>query len=436
MKVKPLFVLLLLAILFQSNNSVAQSFVKRQGHQFVLNGKPYYYIGTNYWYGGLLGLEKDKKRGIDRLRKELDFLKSKGVANLRLVAGAEGQGLVAGVERIGPALQTDKGVFNEQVLDGLDIFLAELAKRDMKAIVFLSNNWEWSGGFLQYLRWNNQIPDSVFRNKMEWETMRDEIMKFYACSPCKEDYLKQVDFILNRTNKISKKKYSDEPAIMAWELANEPRPMRPAANELYKQWISDVSNHIKSKDKNHLVTIGHEGDISLESDLSYFEELHAYPSVDYLTIHIWPKNWAWMRPDSMKADFQQAINKTTDYINKHISAAQKLNKPLVIEEFGLPRDQYSFDPKSTTTLRDQYYKTIFSVWAQSKNTNGVVAGANFWAFGGVARPKQGQVFWKVGDDYMGDPPMEEQGLYTVFDSDKTTWQIIQKYSQMKKDYKK
>src|SRR6476620_11045474 len=120
MRVKPLFVLLLLAILFQSSNSVAQSFVKRQGHQFVLNGKPYYYIGTNYWYGGLLGLEKDKKRGIDRLRKELDFLKSKGVANLRLVAGAEGQGLVAGVERIGPALQTEKGVFNEQVLDGLD----------------------------------------------------------------------------------------------------------------------------------------------------------------------------------------------------------------------------------------------------------------------------------------------------------------------------
>ena len=31
---------------------------------------------------------------------------------------------------------------------------------------------------------------------------------------------------------------------------------------------------------------------------------------------------------------------------------------------------------------------------------------------------------------MGDPPMEEQGLNTVFDSDQTTWAIINKYSKL------
>jgi mannan endo-1,4-beta-mannosidase len=35
-----------------------------RGHQFVVDGKPHYFVGTNYWYGGLLGLEKDKKRGV------------------------------------------------------------------------------------------------------------------------------------------------------------------------------------------------------------------------------------------------------------------------------------------------------------------------------------------------------------------------------------
>jgi mannan endo-1,4-beta-mannosidase len=25
---------------------------------------------------------------------------------------------------------------------------------------------------------------------------------------------------------------------------------------------------------------------------------------------------------------------------------------------------------------------------------------------------------------MGDPPMEEQGLYSVFDSDSSTWKVI------------
>lgn len=40
-----------------------QAFVTVKDHQFILNNKPYYFVGTNYWYGSLLGLEKDKKRG-------------------------------------------------------------------------------------------------------------------------------------------------------------------------------------------------------------------------------------------------------------------------------------------------------------------------------------------------------------------------------------
>src|SRR5687768_7271737 len=82
----------------------AQGFVKRKGYQFTLNERPYYYIGTNYWYGTVLPLEKDPQRGMERLRQELDFLKSKGIDNLRVMAGAEGSGLVNGVERVGPPL--------------------------------------------------------------------------------------------------------------------------------------------------------------------------------------------------------------------------------------------------------------------------------------------------------------------------------------------
>jgi mannan endo-1,4-beta-mannosidase len=56
--------------------------------------------------------------------------------------------------------------------------------------------------------------------------------------------------------------------------------------------------------------------------------------------------------------------------------------------------------------------------------NGVLAGSNFWAFNGLARPVPGQTFWKPGDDFMGDPPMEEQSLYGVFDNDGSTWKLI------------
>src|SRR5215204_3251909 len=116
-------------------------FVKVKNHQFFIGDKPYYFIGTNYWYGTLLGLEKDQARGVERLRKELDFLKANGVTNLRILAGAEGSGLINGVTRVGPPMQPVQGKFNTEVLDGLDIVLTEMGKRNLKAIIFFSNNW-------------------------------------------------------------------------------------------------------------------------------------------------------------------------------------------------------------------------------------------------------------------------------------------------------
>jgi len=169
-----LFVFALASMLFAQSSS----FVRTRGASFEVNGKPYYFVGTNYWYGSLLGLEKDKKRGIDRLRKELDFLKSQGVTNLRLLGGAEGSGLINGVIRVGPPLQPTQGQFNDDVLKGLDIVLAEMGKRDMKGVVFISNNWEWSGGFQQYLIWNGLVPKDQETRKLTWDEQRDIVSKF------------------------------------------------------------------------------------------------------------------------------------------------------------------------------------------------------------------------------------------------------------------
>ena len=367
-------------------------------------------------------------RGIERLRNELDFLREKGVTNLRVLVGAEGTGLIHGVRRVEPALQPEQGKFNEDILKGLDVLLAEMNKRNMKAVLFLSNNWEWSGGFLQYLNWNGLIADSVLRRKLNWNEYRDYVSKFYTCTPCQQDYNKQVVFVLNHTNTISGTKYKDDAAIMAWEIGNEPRPMRPAANEAYQKWLGKTSAFIKSIDKKHLVTIGNEGEMGTEN-LKLFEDIHADKNIDYLTIHIWPKNWSWFRDTAIAKDWSGVIDNTDNYIRKHIAVAQKLNKPLVIEEFGLPRNNQSFDINSSTRLRDSYYDKIFSHLHQHAVANDVIGGANFWAFGGTAKPIKGQVFWRQGDDYMGDPPMEEQGLNSVFTSDASTWQIIEKYSQ-------
>jgi len=139
------------------------SFVQCRKGKFLIGDRPYYFIGANYWYGGLL---PNDPKGKERVIKELDFLVSKGVTNLRVLAGSEGTGKENGVNRVAPPLQPGKGVFDSSLLKGLDFLLSEMDKRNMKAVIFLSNNWEWSGGFLQYLNWNGQLSDSVMRRKL------------------------------------------------------------------------------------------------------------------------------------------------------------------------------------------------------------------------------------------------------------------------------
>jgi mannan endo-1,4-beta-mannosidase len=305
------------------------------------------------------------------------------------------------------------------------------------------------------------VPDELNGRPLNWDELRDMVARFYVCAECKASYLKHVRFVMERTNKVTGRKYIVDPTIMAWELANEPRPMRPGARERYAEWIRDAAAAIKARDKNHLVTIGHEGSIGTEG-MDLFEEVHRDPNIDYLTIHIWAKNWAWFEPGKMREQFPAVVSKATAYIDEHVAVALRLNKPLVIEEFGLPRDEMVRDagtdalgdkkgrkgegekgrpgedgiiqnptsriqnltPGSATSLRDEYFRKIFSYVGK-----GPVAGANFWAFGGTARPRKGQVFWKAGDEWMGDPPMEEQGLNSVFDVDRSTWKVIKSASR-------
>ncbi|GAB3416625.1 glycoside hydrolase 5 family protein [Niabella aquatica] len=404
-------------------------FVQVKEQQLYVKGRPYYFIGANYWYGPLLGMDVRNLSNRERLLKELDFLKKKGVTNLRVMAAVEGTGYVNGVMRVSPALQKSPGAFDDSLLRGLDFLLSEMGKRDMKAVLFLSNNWEWTGGFLQYVNWFGLVSDSMVQRKLDWEEVRDVTSRFYDCEPCREAYLKQVEHIITRTNSVTGKKYTDDPAIMAWQLANEPRPMRTRANEKYVEWIRQSAAFIKRLDKHHLVSIGHEGYMGTDGDLGLFERIHDDRNVDYLTIHIWPKNWGWFKQDEMKGAIGTIKNRATAYIATHEDIARTLNKPLIIEEFGLPRNDHRFDPRTAVSLRDEYLNAIFEIWQKSKEKNDVLAGLNFWSFAGTGRPVKGQNYWKEGDDYTGDPPMEEQGLNSIFDNDKSTWRLIQKYTR-------
>lgn len=401
-----------------------ENFVKQSGTQLTINGKPYKYVGTNYWYGGLLALKG--KEGKKRLKKELNFLKNKGVNNLRVMVGAEGVLDYKYSVPLADALQPQKGIYRDSILYGLDYLLNEMGKRNMKAVLHFTNTWDWSGGLGQYLEWNGYSPQ--LHSKVEhydWNKYRDYITQFYNCQPCKEDVANYIKYILKHKNSINGINYVADPTIMSWQIINEPRPMRSVNNQVFLDWIKNTAALIKSIDTNHLLSTGSEGDIASDNDIDIYKTMHADKNIDYLTIHMWPKNWGWFKDTAMNASMDTIFKKAGIYTEKHAAIAQELNKPLVIEEFGMPRDLSSFDIASPTNNRNLFYKKVFSLQAKYK----IIAGTNFWAFGGLARPIEGQIFWKEGDDYMGDPGGEEQGLNSVFSSDKATWKIIKLFSK-------
>ncbi|MBT1703383.1 hypothetical protein KK060_08840 [Fulvivirgaceae bacterium PWU20] len=90
----------------------------------------------------------------------------------------------------------------------------------------------------------------------------------------------------------------------------------------------------------------------------------------------------------------------------------------MLEEFGISRDGNSHDPGSDTKARDAYYDAIFkNVYERASKDKSSLAGVNFWAWAGEGRPRRPEGLWKLNDDFIGDPPHEPQGWYSVHDRD-------------------
>ena len=393
--------------------------------QFIKNGSPYYFVGTNFWYGPILASE-GSGGDRDRLTRELDSLCSMGVRNLRVLVGSDGErGVYTKVE---PTLQYAPGKYNDTLLRGLDYFLVELGKRDMEAVLYLGNAWEWSGGYSQYLKWAG-YGDIPLPRVAGYNEYVDYVSNFMKSDSARGMFRRYVMDIVSRTNTVTGKAYRDDPAIFSWQICNEPRPFGEENKETFRTWLTETAEIIKAIDPNHLVSVGSEGKYGCEVDLGLWEEIGRSPYIDYLNIHIWPFNWGWTSRDDMNdGTAQPAIDLSLEYLDEHMEVARRLHKPLVVEEFGFPRDSVGFSRSTSVSMRDRYYEAMLSQMTGQKASGSMLAGFNFWGWGGLAEPSSDHLMWQPGDDYTGDPAQEEQGLYSVFASDTSTVSIIRKYA--------
>jgi len=339
---------------------VLEGFVSASGDQFVLDGQPYRYGGTNNYY-----LHYRSNLMVD------DVFDDAAAMNLGVIrawtflecggdrpnsAGGCSQGENQWMQRWsdaanGPVYNTGAGG-----LEQLDYMLAKANETGIRLILPLTNNWPDFGGMDQYVTWHGlQFHD-----------------QFYTDPAIRQNYKDWVATLVNRVNTITGVRYSDDPAIFSWELANEPRCINaslPTSGTCTQQtlldWADEMSTYITSVDPNHMVSIGDEGflDWGRGEDWPYngtdgvdHEALTSLPNVDFGTFHLYPDHWS--------RDPQWG----TTWIDDHMTAAADYGKPVILEEFGYQNQG----------ARDSTYQA----WADAVRTGGG-DGWNFWILTGI-----------------------------------------------------
>jgi mannan endo-1,4-beta-mannosidase len=353
-----------------------------ENQRFRKGDQPYFVYSANYWHGMHLAASQSGNR--TRLLQDLDILKAMGVNNLRIMASSEGPD--GEPFRVRPALRTSPLHYNEDVMEGLDYVLAESAKRGFSVVLCLNNMWHWSGGFAQYVSWitNTSIPYPSSWDPKKRDYTLDPYDPFvaYASQFYTDPEIKRkasslfkshILLLLNRVNRYTGRAYGNDPTIFAWELANEPQ-FPP------KEWVDDIARFLKTHDRNHMVTVGLESRYTLEE----FLNAHDHKSVDYCTVHIWAQNrGVYNMTDPSEENISHAIRWAIDWVETTDTWAKMVKKPLILEEFGMPRDNFVpkdewYSPLHPTTRRDRYFDEVLDQVVESFLQQGSFSGVMFF----------------------------------------------------------
>jgi mannan endo-1,4-beta-mannosidase len=343
-----------------STAQAAGPFVTRSGTSLVLDGQPFRFGGTNNYY-----LHYKSNLMVE------DVFADAAAMNLKVIrawsslecggakpnsAGGCSQGTDLWMQRWSATTNAVEYNTGPGGLPKLDFLLAKANQYGIKVILPLVNNWRDFGGMDQYVTWYGlQYHD-----------------QFYTDPRIRQDYKNWVSTLANRTNSITGVKYRDDPAILAWELANEPRRINgtlPTSGTCTAQtlvtWATEMSAHIKSVDPNHLVAAGDEGFLNWNrpGDWPYngadgvdHEALTAVPNIDFATYHVYPDSWG------------KNVDWVTQWIKDHTTAQATHGKPVVLEEFGY----------SNQSGRSAAYQT-WTDTARTQNQSGWL----FWILTGV-----------------------------------------------------
>jgi mannan endo-1,4-beta-mannosidase len=298
-----------------------EGFVRREGSRLMLDGRSIHFNGANQYY-----VFYKSRAMTDELLEDAAAL---GLNVLRTWAFCNGGW------HDGHCLQPAPRVYHEPTFEKLDYAIYRAEQLGIRLVFSLVNNWDDFGGMNTYVEWS--------------ETAREHD-DFYSDPGTRALYKDYVSYVLNRRNTLTGRAYKDEPAILMWELANEPRVAKSRAGDFYA-WIDEMAGHIKSIDSKHLVSTGSEG--GYDTDLV---ATHRSPHVDVVSFHLYPEAWSFSEEQSLA------------YIQEQIrTAKEELRKPVFCGEFGI-RDKGA---------RDRIYRAWYDAFQAQ-----AIDGAMFWLLSG------------------------------------------------------
>ncbi len=341
------------------------SFIQQNGTAFTLDGRTFRINAANNYYLGFAADVMAQAVFDLAIRMNVNVLRTWAFLDCGAAAPGETPTAAKGgafFQYLNPA--TGKPDFNDGPtgLALLDRTIAMAEQNGLRLILPLINYWDDFGGTNQYLQWFGLKGRE----------------KFYLNADVKQAYRNYAEHLLMRVNTRTGRQYRDEPAIFAWELANEPRCPIPGGADILTAWVAEMSAFLKSLDRNHLVAVGDEGYFRRDGAADYpaynggfgvdCERLLGIPTIDFGTCHLYP-DFAYKED---RAVFGQR------WIREHIESGQRANKPMLIEEYG-------WKPESGPQLRDE----VFGQWlSQVDASHG--AGAGLWMI--AAATESGQLY--------------------------------------------
>jgi len=270
----------------------------RGGH-FDDNGSRFKVVGANNYYAAFAS--HAMRRAV------LDAATKMGLNALRVPAFLDATWRGAYFQSWNPATNRPEVNTGENGLQRLDQLLADAEQAGIRLILPLVNHWPDFGGMDRYVEWFHA-------------TSRDD---FYRDPGIREAYQFYVCQILTRKNTVTGRAYKDEPAILAWELANEPRCNASEGGAILLEWVRDMSRWIKQNDPNHLLGVGDEGFFGKHGvDCSAFLNV---ADIDFGTFHLYPQ--AWKQRDPLSFGLR--------WIEHHLAAGRSAGKPMLLEEYGM-----------------------------------------------------------------------------------------------------